>query len=143
MRNLIADCNVQLGDNPNYYPQSNYIGYTVEIPVHITSVDPNAKVINLIITTSVIETLRGDGHYVFINDEIVGRLKDEDGDEVETIEIDRSVFLRLIGPANFMLLKIRIDTWDKQGEGSDLLDDFIIKKIEIENAIPKTSIKVP
>lgn len=142
MKNLIADCNVQLGDNPNYFKESAYIGYTLEIPVHIGKIDETVDTISIIISTSVIETLAGDGHVVMINDQVVGRLKDVTGNpfETTTIPIPKETFKQLILPDNFMLLKIRVDIFDKPS--SSLLDDFIIKKIEIENA-EASSMKIP
>ena len=142
MKNLIADCNVQLGDNPNYFKEAAYIGYTLEIPVHIGKIDESVDTISIIISTSVIETLAGDGHFVMINDQIIGRLKDVTGKPFETtiIPILKETFKQLISPNNFMLLKIRIDIFDSPGSG--FLDDFIIKKIEIENAEAST-MKIP
>lgn len=142
MKNSIAVCNVHLGDNPNYFPDSNYIGYALQIPVWITEVNPTADTIYLIIKTSVIETLKGEGHYVMINDAVVGRLKDEDNDETERIAIQKNYFLQLIGKEMFFILTIKIDTWEN-GQGSSLLDDFQIKLIEIENAKPRAEMKIP
>lgn len=138
MRNLIATCNVQLGDNPNFFPDAAYIGYTLEIPVKIDSIDQSATLVSLVISTSVIETLAGDGHWVYINDQVVGRLKDVSGSAFETsiIEIPVEQFRLLVLPKKFMLLKIRIDSMGDPASG--LLDDFIVKKIEIENVVTST-----
>jgi len=143
MKYTIAECNAHLGDNPNHYTNSNYIGYTLEIPVIIENIDESSNVVNIIISTNVVETLAGNGHYVYINDTIVGRIKDEDGDEIEIIPIQRNHFKQLLGAGNLMLLKIRIDTLKDSNLPNGLLDDFIIKKIEIEYAKPKTVITIP
>lgn len=142
MKYLIAECNVHLGDNPNYYSDSNYIGYSLQIPVWISEIDSVSDTIYLTITTSVIETLKGNGHYVLVNDTVIGRLKDEDNDEIERIAIQKNFFVRLIGKEKFFILTIKIDTWEN-GQGSTLLDDFQVKRIEIENAKPKLAMKIP
>ena len=146
MKHTIAVCNVHLGDTPVHiiFKGIPYIGFTLEIPVKVVNIDETADCMSLIITTDALETLTGEGHFLYLNNQLVGRIKNPDRNNIDTIDIPKETFKKLITPNNFMLLKIRIDDWDRDlNPGSGRLDDFVLKKIEIENAEVSKTFTIP
>jgi hypothetical protein len=98
--------------------------------------DTHARVVTFVFKTRDIETW-GDweGHQVLIGDQPVGRLKDPDDQdgrhEPFKLDVERSLFERLIGPTQSFSLTVALET---QPDHPALSDDFLLEGIEVQHA---------
>lgn len=134
---LVASCNYHFGNTPGIYHGAAFVGHSVTLPMRVLWLDDSStKAVTFVFRTQDVETW-GDlkGHQVFANDEPIGRLKDPDDHdgryEMFRISVERSQFERLIGPKRSFFLTVVLET---QPDHPILSDDFLLGRIEVENA---------
>ena len=135
---LITSCSYHFGDTPGLYQDAAFVGHSVSIPMRVVWLDEDARKpeVTLVFTTQGIETWGNwEGHRVLVGDKEVGRLRDPDDHdgryETFKLSVEKSWFKQVIDPTGTFLLTIVLDT---QPEDHALSDDFLLRRIEAQNA---------
>lgn len=129
---------IHLGDNPQAYPKVTSAGVAFQIPFQL---DPSKRA-RLIIGASDVKTEAGEGHYL----DVIAHFQDGSGPAREVLvatfrikeyatkesfpfEFDPSMGLKG-KKADYYSIRVKIDT----SIGYGLWDDFLVKRIDIEQA---------
>jgi len=128
---------IHLGDNPEQYSNTLSAGLVLQIPCKLDA----EKKGKLLITMRDVQTLAGEGHYA----DLMAHYEDEDGpgreyvvesfrlkDNSNNVDVERAFdfdpMKSLQARPAFYSIRIKLDTQIK----FSLWDDFLIKRIEIE-----------
>jgi hypothetical protein len=134
---LITSCSYHFGNTPGLYQGAAFVGHSVSLPMRVVWLDDShTRTVTFVFKTQDIETWgEWKGHRVLIGDEPVGRLKDPDDQngrhETFRLEVERSLFERLIGPTQSFSLTVALET---QPDHPALSDDFLLERIEVQHA---------
>ncbi|WP_437973345.1 hypothetical protein WMF11_31120 [Sorangium sp. So ce295] len=134
-RILVMACNLHFGDNPGIFQGSTYAGASMTIPMHLEWIDdrPEVKNIRFVFRTHDMETWGGsEGHQIFVNDALIGRLADlgdlqPEGREAHVLPYPREKFLNLVGASRNFNLMISLE---RSAAAPGRADDFVLSRIE-------------